>query len=49
MRESPEINDDMRVDPPFKLDELVQIVGRGLPTYRIMKMRGMTMELEKLP
>lgn len=49
MKDTPEINDDPRVDPKFRLDELVQIVGRGLATYRIMKMSGMTMELEKLP
>jgi hypothetical protein len=49
MKEYPDINDDSRVDPPFRLDELVQIKGRGLAMYRIMKMQGMTMELEKLP
>jgi hypothetical protein len=49
MRENPEVNDDERVLPKFRLDELVQIVGHGLPAYRIMRMDGMTLELEKLP
>jgi hypothetical protein len=49
MKENPEVNDDDRVLPKFRLDELVQIVGHGLPAYRIMRMDGMTMELEKLP
>lgn len=49
MKGDPEVNDDARVQPKFRLDELVQIVGHGLCTYRIMRMDGMTLELEKLP
>lgn len=44
----PEINDDPRVSPKIRLDELVQIAHHGLAMYRVMRLDGETIELEKL-
>jgi hypothetical protein len=48
VKDLPEINDDGRIEEKFRLDELVRIQGRGLPVYRILKLDGMQMLLEKL-
>lgn len=47
-KDLPEVNDDPRVHPKLRLDELIQIKDHGLAMYRIMKLNGMTIELEKL-
>jgi hypothetical protein len=43
-----ELNDDRSVSPKIKLDELVQIQDHGSAMYRVMKLDGMILELEKL-
>jgi hypothetical protein len=44
----PEVNDDVIVEPKLRVDELIQIYGHGRALFRITKMQGMTLELEKL-
>jgi hypothetical protein len=42
------VNDDVMVEPKLRVEELIQIYGHGRALYRITKMQGMTLELEKL-
>lgn len=43
----PEVNDDANVQPKFRLDEIVRITDHGAATFKITKMDGMSMTLEK--
>lgn len=47
-RELPEVNDDVRVSPKLRLDELIQISHHGLALYRILKLDGMQILIEKI-
>jgi hypothetical protein len=47
-KHSPELNDDTAVTPKIKLDELVRISDHGTALFRVMKMDGSILELEKI-
>jgi len=45
---APELNDDPSVNPKIKLDEMVRIEFHGSAIYRVMKIQGVVLELEKI-
>lgn len=47
-RNIPDLNDDASVSPKIRLDELVKIEGHGEALYRIMKIQGVVLEMEKV-
>ena len=43
-----ELNDDDDINPKIRVDELVRIADHGPVLFRVMKIVGTTLELEKL-